>query len=210
MAPREYLIISLIALLATSAIIVYMYPSIPPIIASHWNMEGTADGFSQKEMIFLPLAIALGVLVLLEFLPRFDPLQKNYAKFEHPYGLFRLTLVLFFCYLALAMLAFNFYEFNFSYAMIPALAALFYILGTIMGKLRRNWFIGIRTPWTVSSDVVWEKTHQKASVIFRFLGILLLFLLVIPQNAVLAMVAFAVISVAYLVWYSYSEWKKQY
>ena len=56
--------------------------------------------------------------------------------------------------------------------MVPALALLWYLLGVFLSKTKRNWFVGIRTPWTLSSDEVWDKTHALSAQLFKLVGIL--------------------------------------
>jgi uncharacterized membrane protein len=56
--------------------------------------------------------------------------------------------------------------------MLPAMGLLFFIIGSMLRKAKRNWFIGIRTPWTLSSDSVWDKTHQIGGLLFMATGVL--------------------------------------
>ena len=92
--------------------------------------------------------------------------------------------------------------------MIPAFAILFYLAGDLIGKSKRNYFIGIRTPWTLSSDEVWDKTHKLGGKLFKTAGVASLAGLLFPKIAfyfvIIPVLLFAIISVAY----SYIIWRK--
>ena len=89
--------------------------------------------------------------------------------------------------------------------MMPALGILFYYCGVLIENAKRNWFIGIRTPWTLSSDSVWEKTHKIGGKLFKIAGIIALFGIFFP-NYTFLFVLIPVVSVAiYTAAYSYFE-----
>jgi len=67
--------------------------------------------------------------------------------------------------------------------MIPAIGLLFIFVGLMLNKAKRNYFIGIRTPWTLANDVVWQKTHRLGSKLFILAGILTLLGLLFPDQA---------------------------
>jgi len=93
-------------------------------------------------------------------------------------------------------------------AMIPAMAILFYYAGILIQNAKRNWFIGIRTPWTLSSEGVWEKTHKLGSKLFKIAAVLILLTLFAPDYflySVFLLIAFSL----YLVLYSYLEFRKE-
>jgi len=100
-------------------------------------------------------------------------------------------------------------RFDMGQAMAPALAALFYYCGVLVGKAKRNWFIGIRTPWTLSSDAVWDKTHKLGAKFFKISGLIALLGLITPRMSFLALFFFLFISIIYIVIYSYSEYQKE-
>ncbi|MCD6528067.1 SdpI family protein [bacterium] len=102
-------------------------------------------------------------------IPKIDPLKKNLEKFRNYFERFFILLFLFLFYLYLLTIFWNLgLRFYIGQAMIPALAILFYYCGVLLEKAKRNWFIGIRTPWTLSSDEVWDKTHQLGGRLFNY------------------------------------------
>jgi uncharacterized membrane protein len=91
----------------------------------------------------------------------------------------------------------------------PALAILFYYTGILIENAKRNWFIGIRTPWTMSSDKVWDKTHKIGGKLFKIAGVFTLLAIFFESFAVFFIVV-PVISISiYTIVYSYFEYKKE-
>lgn len=191
---------------------IFLYPSLPEQIASHWDSAGMVNGYMSKFWgIFLLPIIMLGIFGLYYIIPKVDPLKRNIESFRKYYNAFWIFLFAFFLYIFILMMAWNLgYRFNFSFAIIPAIAVLFYILGMILEKSKRNWFVGIRTPWTLSSDVVWEKTHKLGGKLFKIAALISLLALISPKDSyfviflVIPIVAVSLITIVY----SYLEYKK--
>lgn len=184
------------------AITAYAYPSLPQEIATHWNAAGEVDGHMPAPSAFFVPALSLGLLLLFLAIPKIDPLQANIRSFIGEYHKFILVIVFFLSLVHLQSLLWNLgTRVSFSLTMPALLGGLFIYLGTFLGKSKRNWFIGIRTPWTLSSDEVWDKTHQAAGKAFMAAGILSLAGVVLPAYAIwIALVAVLVAalgSVAY-------------
>ena len=93
--------------------------------------------------------------------------------------------------------------------MVPALAALFYYSGVLIQNARRNWFVGIRTPWTLSSERVWNSTHRIGGKLFKAAGLIALLGLAFPDYAIHLIIGPVLLFTAYLVVYSYLEYRKQ-
>ena len=120
----------------------------------------------------MPLISIVSFLLFL-LIPKIDPLKKNIEKFRKYYDYFILIIILFLFYLYLLMLAWNLgARFAMGKFLIPALAALIYYAGILISNAKPNWFIGIRTPWTLSSKSVWEKTHRFGGKLFRAAAII--------------------------------------
>ncbi|MCK5282949.1 MAG: SdpI family protein [Nanoarchaeota archaeon] len=101
------------------------------------------------------------------------------------------------------------FSFNISYFVIPAIAILFYYMGHILKFIKKNFFIGIRTPWTLSSDDVWNKTHKLGSMTFKMNAIILLFALISPVIGFWIFIISVLVNVVFLITYSYYIWKKK-
>ncbi len=150
-----------------------LYPSMPDKVPSHWNAAGEVDGqISKKLGLFMLPGIALAMIGLFIVIPKIDPLKKNIELFKEHYENMMVLLVGFMIYIYALTLAWSLgYKFPINYAMAIAMAALFYYLGIVIGKAKRNWFVGIKTPWTLSSDDVWNKTHELGGKLFKVLAI---------------------------------------
>ena len=188
------------------------YPILPDQIASHWNAAGEADGYMDKfwGIFLLPLVMA-GMYLFYFVIPKIDPLKKNIESFRPTYNTFWLWMFVFLLYIFGLSMVWNFgYRFNFTVAIVPAIAAFLYIIGVVLEKSKRNWFVGIRTPWTLSNDVVWDKTHKLGGRLFKVAAVIsLLGLFLRGELPVLAVLAapVAIVAVVTIV-YSYVEFRK--
>ena len=203
--------IAIIIVMLTYIIALLVFPYLPDYMPSHWNDEGQIDSFMPKfPGVFLVPLISLVLLGLFVALPKIDPLAKNYGKFGRYYELLVIVFMLFNLYIFLIILgrAFGLYI-DLPYAMIPGLSVLFYLLGDILRKSKRNWFIGIRTPWTMHNDYVWDKTHERAGVFFKASALVMLFGMLFPRYELYFIMGPLIASAAYLFVYSYFVYKKE-
>lgn len=205
----------MIIILLSFAVGIYFYPQMPEQMASHWNAKGEVDGYLPKfwALFLIPLMIT-GLYGLFKVIPKIDPLRKNILKFKQYYFGLILTIVGFLFYIYLVTIFANLgYQFNMNYLIIPALSVLFFYVGILIKHVKRNWFIGIRTPWTLSSDRVWKKTHDIGSKLFKFYAVFILFSLFFQELLIeyfLWIILVPIISIAVgLFVYSYFEYKKK-
>jgi uncharacterized membrane protein len=150
-----------------------LWNQLPEQMASHWNANDQVDGTMPKFWgVFLMPLITLGLMVLFLVIPHIDPLKANIAQFRESFNLFIILIIAFMLYVHGLTLAWSlgFTNFKMSAAMLPFMGVLFIAIGLMLRKAKRNFFIGIRTPWTLSSDSVWDKTHQLGSVLFMVSG----------------------------------------
>jgi uncharacterized membrane protein len=211
MAKSKYLTISMIIVALLFAIAITSYIVLPDEqIPTHWNSQGEVDDYSGKEFgLFLIPVFSLGLYLLFILLPKIDPLGKNIKKFINIYHSFVLVMILFFLYIYLLTLSWTFgYTFDFNLAFVPAIALLFIYLGIILPKIKRNWFIGIRTPWTLQNDRIWDRTHKLGGALFRISGFVILAGVLIPDYLVWLILAPLTISVVIVFFYSYLEYRK--
>lgn len=148
---------------------------LPDQMASHWNINDEVNGYMPKFWgVFMMPLITLGMLALFLVVPGIDPLKANIVQFRETFNLFIVLIVAFMLYIHGLTLAWSlgFTNFKMSAAMLPFMGVLFIAVGFMLRKAKRNFFIGIRTPWTLSSDSVWNKTHQFGSVLFMASGAL--------------------------------------
>ena len=198
-------------LILTFASATIAYPYMPDRLASHWGASGEVNGYLPKIWgLFLVPVISCGLALLLLFIPRLDPLRENIEKFRETYELFIVVVLLFLLYLQVLTISWNLgIRFNITQLLSPAMAALFYACGILVGKAKRNWFIGIRTPWTLSSDRVWDRTHAIGGKLFRVAGGLALVGVIFPGIAWLLLLGPVILITVYLVVYSYLEFRNE-
>ena len=175
MNTRLTTILVLGLILAATVAGVSLWDRLPEQMASHWNINDQVDGYMSKFWgVFLMPLITLGMLVLFLVIPNIDPLRANIAQFREVFNLFILLIVGFMVYIYALTLLWNlgYTTFGVGKAMMPGLGVLFIFIGYMLRKAKRNFFIGIRTPWTLSSDRVWEETHRIGAVLFMISGVL--------------------------------------
>ena len=187
------------------------YPYLPDQVANHWNALGQADGFTTKcfAITFIPIMIlATGALMI--FLPRLDPLSANLTGFLGIYYRIVVLMAGFLFYLQGITLVWNLgWQFNLVLALTPAFAVLFYFIGLLVEKARPNWFIGIRTPWTMSNDIVWGKTHRLGGKLFKLCAAVILMGMFFPDYAIFFTVVPVLWSSLFLIIYSYVAYRKE-
>ena len=170
-----WIVVALIGLTFASSI--WLYPQLPETLVSHWNAAGQPNGTLPKFWgLFLTPLIMAACALLFFFLPYLDPLRKNIETFRRQYNQFIVWFVIFLFYVhGLTLLWNTGARFDMGRVIMPALGILFYLIGIMLRSTKRNWFIGIRTPWTLSSDAVWTKTHELGSTLFEASGALTVF-----------------------------------
>jgi len=183
----------------------------PERIPVHWNVAGQVDRYGGKvEGLLLPPLLALGIYLLMLLLPRIDPGHKNYALFQGAYATIRVAIVTLQAGLyGVTHLALRGCPVDVSTVVPMAVGGLLVILGNLMGKIRPNWFVGVRTPWTLSSKESWVKTHRLTGWLFIVAGLALMVssILHLPWAAV-ACVGLLLIFVVVAYVYSYLAWRK--
>ena len=207
---KKLLIASILFIILLFSINIYFYFILPNNIITHWNADGSPNGYMSKFWgLFLLPFITSGIFLLFMIIPKIDPLKKNIEKFRYVFNSFVLVFILFMFYIDILSLIYNLgYSFNMSRMFLPALGFLFIYLGIIMKNIKQNWFIGIRTPWTLSNEKVWDKTHNLGSKLFQISGILTFLGIFYPKYSIYFVLAPILLSSVVLVLYSYLVYHK--
>jgi len=188
------------------------YSGLPERVPVHWNLSGEVDRYgSRTEALLLMPLMMLAVWGLMRLLPRIDPLRANYAKFAGTYELLidAILAMLFLIHVGILLGASGAPD-SVTIVVRLAVGAMFVVLGNVMPRTRQNWFIGVRTPWTLASARVWEKTHRVGGYAFVVLGILVLLTAPLaPQVGMPFLTAGIVVVALGTVVYSYLEWRKE-
>lgn len=174
---RSKLIQVLIWVFAAAPLVItaFFYPSLPAQIPTHWNLDGTVT-YSARSQAWILAAVAPAVAVLLKLLPRIDPRKKNYGKFKSSYDFFFLVIMIFFLAVDLIMISESLYPGRISVGTVTTFGVglLFIIVGNIMPRFKSNFFMGIKNPWTLSSQEVWSKTHRLGGILMFAAGIVIM------------------------------------
>ena len=187
-----------------------VYPTLPPLMAFHWGTLGEVGGLIPTFWgVFLyPFFMCLMFVVWLG-IPQIEPMQKNIQAFRTTYNGFWIVQTVFLFYLFMLTVGNNSgWLFNFNQALSPAIALLFAAAAVLLEHSRRNYFIGIRTPWTLSSDKIWKRTHLLGSKLFYFCAVWAFAGVVYPEYLLLYLSLPIFITVVITVSYSYIEFKR--
>jgi uncharacterized membrane protein len=186
MSQKTTLVIVVTLVLASLLAGVLLWNQLPDSMASHWGADDQVNGYISKfwGVFMLPL-ITIGMLLLFMAIPLIDPLKANIAQFRSYFNSMIALLTAFMVYVHGLTLAWNlgYTGFRMSSAMLPAMGLLFIFIGLMISKSKRNYFIGIRTPWTLSSDRVWDETHRLGGKLFVASGLLALLGAFFPDQA---------------------------
>lgn len=193
------------------AVGIYMYPQLPDTIASHWNAQGQVNGYTSKLWgLFLLPILSVGLVLLFVAIPRIDPLKANIEKFRTFYDRFVVLFMVFFFYFYLLTILWNMgVQYNFGQVLAPAFGGLFYYIGVMIEHAKRNWFVGIRTPWTLSSENVWDKTHAIGAKLFKITGVVALLGVLLPNYALFFVLVPVLVVAVYLIAYSYFAYQRE-
>ncbi len=151
----------------------WLYPQLPAAVPTHWDMHNHVDGVTSRFWAAaFPALGVLGLVLLSVVLPAVSPRQFAIRRFEGVWGVLMLAMQGFVLVASLGILLSGAgYAVSMPTIVMLAAGVLYLLLGNYMGKLRRNFFIGIRTPWTLASDVVWEQTHRFGGRLFMLGGL---------------------------------------
>ncbi len=181
-----------------------LYPHLPDSIPTHWGFEGEPNQWSPKTWgaWIIPL-MSLAFLVLMPLLAKIDPKKANYELFKKPWSFIQSILIVFMAYMYAVTMYVTFYpEHNalVGRAMVFGIGILFVLLGNVMGKVRQNYFVGLKTPWTLNDPEVWQKSQRfggwmfvLAGLAFMIEGVIWLAVLPIFFSALIAMVVFPIV-----------------
>ncbi len=189
---------------------VYFYPQMPEKMASHWNTKGQVDGYMSKFWgLFLIPLILIGLALLFVAIPRIDPLKANIEKFRKYYDGFIIIFFIFMLLIHFQAILWNLgIKISPNVAFSAGIGILFFYVGILCENAKRNWFIGIRTPWTLSSERVWERTHKIGGKLFKIAGVIALFGVLFQGHAIFFVLIPVILVAAYTIIYSYFEYQK--
>ncbi len=190
-----------------------VWPSGPDQIPVNWGLAGQPDRYGGKfeGLMLLPL-LALGLYLVMPLVPRIDPMRANYAQFRGVYSILRLSAV---TVLALVygfiLLWVQGVELDVTVVIPILVGGLLVVVGNLLGKVRPNWFVGIKTPWTLTSKLSWIKTHRLGGWLLVVMGLAFISMgltgLAGSAWAQIAFLAVVAVCILWLLVYSYLVWR---
>lgn len=172
MTKAHWIIASAITALAIGFTLA-VYPSLPEKIPTHWNASGDIDGWGSRPWAFLTPAIMVAMLGLLWVIPWLSPKHFEIDSFRSTYAFIVMLVMVLFAYIhMLTLLPPLGYRVRTDRALIAGMMLFFMLLGNVLGKVQRNFFVGVRTPWTLASERVWAETHRLAARMFVGVGLI--------------------------------------
>lgn len=206
---------ALALVVAAFVITAVVYPQLPDKVPTHWNIRGEVDGYMPRLQgaFGLPL-IMLVVAGIMAVLPHISPKGWDVDSSSRAFRAITLATVGFLFPIQLIVLSTALgYRVPVAIAMPLLLGLLFVVMGNYLGKVKRNFFIGIRTPWTLADDDVWYRTHRLGAKVFVAAGLLLMFAgpFVRSAGAMEALLLTTIVTAALIpVVYSYLTYRKDH
>lgn len=165
-------------------VVAVLYPSLPDQIPTSWEFDGTVS-YGGKHTIWMLAGMLVLFAFMYDFLPYIDPRKRNYLKFGRIYDFFCVGMQIFLAVTTGIVLSESYYpgRIQAPKVVFVMLSLLFVLVGNYLPKIQSNFYMGIKTPWTLSSDEVWRKTHRFAGKLYVACGILtLLSTLLLPAS----------------------------
>lgn len=181
-------------------------------IPIHWNAAGEVDGYGNKFVgLFLMPLITTAVVLLFSQIPAIDPKGANILRSGKAYYITWLAIVVLQLLIhGVTIASILGWQTNIGRIIPAGVGVLFIILGNYLGKIRPNYTMGIRTPWTLASDLSWNKTHRLGGKLFIFTGLLMLAAMLFPLSEMWVYIMLSALfgSLIVLTLYSYLVWKQ--
>jgi uncharacterized membrane protein len=201
-------IVVLVFLLVPIIFMFIVWDKLPEKLPVHWNIKGEIDNYGAK---YLYAIINAALYIVFLVIPKIDPRKKNYTIFSVSYYKLRFIITLFFSLLFFMVMYNALYSYIAFDKIFPVgFLFLFALIGNYFGTIRSNYFIGVRTPWTLNNDEVWKRTHVLAGRLWVYCGIIggLICLFLNMQLSQYFAVGLIVIMVLVPIIYSYIYYQK--
>lgn len=211
MSDRAATYVQALLLLVAIGLGALAYPALPDQVASHWGVDGQVNGYTGKFWgVFLLPAVMAGVAGLFYVLPRIDPTHRNTNELRRQMGGIGVVIVLFMLVLHALLLGWNLgYQVSFNVVLPVLLGGLFFYVGKVCREAKRNWFLGVRTPWTLQSDEIWDATNRRAGKLFQACGIVAILSALVPAYSFWFIIVPVLATALYSVAYSYALYRRQ-
>lgn len=212
MKNKTAIVLMWVVSLLPFVLVALAWPYLPERVPTHWGFNGQVDGWSSPASLWLLCAISPILSLGLQFLPRLDPKRENYEKFQSRYDFFGplVPVLLLLCVAVTLSESLWPGRINVSRTIGMMIGVLFLIIGNLMGKIKTNWFMGVRTPWALSDPDVWNKTQRLGGWVFFLSGLSAVILSLLAPEKIFFIVFFTILIVGILLTYFMSwRWFKE-
>jgi uncharacterized membrane protein len=195
--------------------LIWIYHLLPAIVPIHYNAKGITNGYGSRGTFIMLQAfmsvMSIGTYLLVRYIPSIDP--KKAAQYSaETFGKISLGLMLFLSAISISITyaALNHSEFNVTKLLFPLMGLLFAFLGNMMNNIKPNYFVGVRTPWTLEDEATWKATHRLTAKLWFIGGLVITIISLMFSHETLsvffpaAIIGLAIIPIAY----SYVYYKK--
>lgn len=167
--------VRILLLLVMGGIGWYFADKLPDRVPMHWNFAGEADGFTNRTwgLLTVPL-MSIGLLLLFWYLPKLDPKREKYKQFRESWEELQTYFMIFMVYTYAISLYAAVAKIDVGAWVMGGIGLLFVLLGNLLGKIRQNYFVGIKVPWTLNNEEVWNKTHRVGGWCFVLAGLIMM------------------------------------
>lgn len=207
MFKKKINIYSLILIVLVLTMTIIFYDKLPEEIPIHWNLKGEVDNYVSKPFgAFLSPLLMVAIWLGMKFLPNIDPRRHNYKKFESSYEIAIGVLVTFAFVLQMAIILSSLgYDISMDRIIMVMAGVIFVVIGNYLPKAKSNFFYGIKTPWTLSSEISWKKTHRLGGRLFVVSGLaIILSSLLFNETVRVVVMILTLLAVAIVpIWASY-------
>lgn len=200
MKKRTCIILSALLTLAPAALLLAVWRRLPDTIVTTWGVDGAVTGTGGKGTLWWLVGLEALLALLLQLAPRLDPRRDAYRKFGERYDGFCVALLLFFSAVNCVCIWENLRPGSLSIGRLLTgmLGLLLLWSGNVMPTFRHNYFVGIRTPWTLADPRIWERTHRLGGRLYFLCGLLLLPMSLLLPEALLSAAGLALVLAASL------------
>lgn len=176
MTARRADLVCLVLVLIPVAMSAWLWPALPDPMPGHWNAQGEVDAYLPKfwGVATMPLS-AVGVWLLVKIIPAVSPKGYRTEPFREVLHLFQVVIVAFLALVGvLVLLEARGVDTKLNTIIFAGAGLLLLVIGNYLGKVRKNFFVGFRSPWTLASDEVWARTHRLGGWLFVVAGLVMI------------------------------------
>lgn len=210
---RRFYLISGIALAAMLAVSAWGLARVGPgaTVPIHWNIRGEIDGYGPAWFAFLMIpATTAGIVGLMALIPRIEPRRENLRRSAPAYRTLSITVVLLMAVIHLVVVLGGVgVAVPVGFIIGTGVGVLFVVMGNVLTTVRSNFMFGVRTPWTLSSDRSWDRTHRLVGRLFVVTGLVMIALALtgIMWLVIGVMLVMLAVTLVGGYWYSYKQWQ---